>query len=80
MQESAAENLEDFAQVWPPLVQYARGRGIKLAIENCPDALEGHLPGGSNVAYSPPSGARCSEIIPDDNFGLNYDRHISSGG
>lgn len=34
--KSAAENLEDFAQVWPPLVQYAKERGVKIAIENCP--------------------------------------------
>ena len=30
-------------------------------------------PGGHNVAYSPAIWRRMFEIIPDDNFGLNYD-------
>ena len=30
-------------------------------------------PGGQNVAYSPTIWRRMFEIIPDDNFGLNYD-------
>jgi sugar phosphate isomerase/epimerase len=71
--KSAAENLEDFAQVWPPLVKYAKERGIKIAIENCPMLWKDTWPGGSNVAYSPAIWRRMFEIIPDENFGLNYD-------
>src|ERR687895_2879540 len=30
------ENLERFAELWPPLVAHAREHGVKIAIENCP--------------------------------------------
>jgi sugar phosphate isomerase/epimerase len=71
--KSAVDNLEEFAQVWPPLVKYARERGIKIAIENCPMLWKDTWPGGSNVAYSPAIWRQMFEIISDDNFGLNYD-------
>ncbi len=66
-------NLETFATVWPPLIAYARERGIKIAIENCPMLWKQTWPGGTNLAYSPAIWRRMFEIIPDDNFGLNYD-------
>ncbi len=66
-------NLESFAKVWPPIVAYARERGIKIAIENCPMLWAQTWPGGTNLAYSPTIWRRMFEIIPDDNFGLNLD-------
>jgi sugar phosphate isomerase/epimerase len=71
--KGAADNLESFARVWPPLIAYARERGIKIAIENCPMVWKQTWPGGTNVAYSPAIWRRMFEIIPDDNFGLNLD-------
>ena len=71
--QSAAQNMEEFARVWPPIVRYAKERGVKIAIENCPMLWDDTWPGGSNVAYSPAIWRRMFEIIPDDNFGLNYD-------
>lgn len=71
--KSAEQNLETFAQVWPPIVRYARERGVKIAIENCPMLWPDTWPGGNNVAYSPAIWRRMFEIVPDDNFGLNYD-------
>ncbi len=69
----ATENLEAFARVWPPIVAYARERGIKIAIENCPMLWDDTWPGGQNLAYSPAIWTKMFEIIPDDHFGLNYD-------
>lgn len=69
----ATENLETFAKLWPPIVRYAGERGIKIAIENCPMLWDDTWPGGQNVAYSPSIWRRMFEIIPDENFGLNYD-------
>lgn len=69
----ATENLEEFARVWPPIVSYAGARGIKIAIENCPMLWDDTWPGGQNLAYSPSIWRRMFEIIPDENFGLNYD-------
>jgi sugar phosphate isomerase/epimerase len=71
--KSANENLEEFARVWPEIVKFAGERGIKIAIENCPMVWEQTWPGGQNVAYSPAIWTRMFEIIPDDNFGLNFD-------
>jgi sugar phosphate isomerase/epimerase len=73
MTKYADQNLETFATVWPPLIAYARERGIKIAIENCPMLWKQTWPGGTNLAYSPAIWRRMFEIIPDDNFGLNYD-------
>jgi len=71
--KNADANLETFASVWPPLIAYARERGIKIAIENCPMLWKQTWPGGTNLAYSPAIWKRMFEIIPDDNFGLNFD-------
>lgn len=73
MTKCAAQNLETYAKVWPPIVKYAGERGIKIAIENCPMLWHDTWPGGQNVAYSPTIWTKMFEIIPDDNFGLNYD-------
>lgn len=68
------ENLELFAEVWPPLVKFAEDRGIKIAIENCP-MLFSHdeWPGGDNLAVSPSVWRKMFEVIPSPNFGLNLD-------
>lgn len=50
---SVAENLRAAERVFPPLVDYAGERGVKLMIENC--VMEGWTPDGApgNLAYSP---------------------------
>jgi sugar phosphate isomerase/epimerase len=68
------ENLKLFAEVWPPLVKFAAEHGIKIGIENCPMYFTyDEWPKGQNLAYSPAIWRRMFEIIPDANFGLNYD-------
>jgi sugar phosphate isomerase/epimerase len=51
--KSVAENLREAERVFPPLVEYAGERGVKLMIENC--VMEGWHPDGypGNLAYSP---------------------------
>lgn len=71
--KSSAENLETFAKVWPPIIAYARERGIKIAIENCPMLWADTWPGGTNLAATPAIWKQVFETIPSDNFGLNYD-------
>lgn len=71
---SVAGNLEDFKRVWPPIVRFARDRGVKVAIENCPMIFSAdEWPGGRNLAYSPANWRQMFEIVPGDNFGLNLD-------
>jgi sugar phosphate isomerase/epimerase len=50
---SVADNLREAERVFPPLVEYAGERGVKLMIENC--VMEGWHPDGypGNLAYSP---------------------------
>jgi len=67
-------NLETFAKVWPPLLRFARDRGVRIAIENCPMLFSAdEWPGGKNLATSPAIWERLWEIIPDPGFGLNLD-------
>jgi sugar phosphate isomerase/epimerase len=67
-------NLEDFARIWPPIVKFAAGHGVKIAIENCPMIFSNdEWPGGNNLANSPKVLRKMFEIIPDANFGLNLD-------
>jgi sugar phosphate isomerase/epimerase len=50
---SVVENQREAERVFPPLVDYAGERGVKLIIENC--VMEGWHPDGypGNIAYSP---------------------------
>jgi len=67
-------NWPIFRDVWPPLVQYAAERGIKIGIENCPMLFTNdEWPGGKNLAVSPAVWRRMFDEIPDPHFGLNYD-------
>jgi len=71
---SLDENFDRFAKLFPDLVHYAGDRGVRVAIENCPMIFSGdEWPGGNNIAYSPANWRRMFEIIPDENFGLNFD-------
>jgi sugar phosphate isomerase/epimerase len=68
------ENLERFAAVWPELVRFAGDRGRKIAIENCPMIFSAdEWPGGNNLAFAPGIWRQMFQIVPDPNFGLNFD-------
>ena len=72
--KTVPDNLEEYAKVWPPIVQFAKDHGIKIAIENCPMIFSyDEWPGGNNLASTPSIWRKMWEIIPDDNFGLNLD-------
>jgi sugar phosphate isomerase/epimerase len=72
--KTVPQNLEDYAKIWPPIVQYAKDRGVKIAIENCPMIFSyDEWPGGNNLASTPAIWRKMWEIIPEDNFGLNLD-------
>ncbi len=68
------ENLQRFRTVWPPLVEYAEERGVKIAIENCPMIFSwDEWPSGQNIAYSPAVWDEMFDAIPSESFGLNLD-------
>jgi len=66
-----------FAEVleqWPPLVNFAADRGVRIAIENCPMIFSAdEWPGGRNLAYSPGLWRRLFEALPGETLGLNLD-------
>lgn len=67
-------NLDEFAKVWPGVIQFAADHNVKIAIENCPMIFSNdEWPGGNNLAISPHVWRQMFEIIPDANFGLNFD-------
>jgi sugar phosphate isomerase/epimerase len=71
---SLTENLRSFAEVWPALVDRATGKGIKIAIENCPMLFSGdEWPFGTNLARTPHIWREMFNVIPDAGFGLNLD-------
>lgn len=72
--KTVEENLELFRKIWPPIVTFAQEHNVKIGIENCPMLFdETQWPGGQNLACTPEIWDRLFEIIPNANFGLNYD-------
>ncbi len=71
---SLTENLRTFAEVWPPMADRARAKGVKIAIENCPMLFSGdEWPFGTNLARTPAIWRELFNVIPDTGFGLNLD-------
>lgn len=72
--KTVTENLEEVKKVWPPVLEYAQGKGVRVAIENCPMLFtEDEWPGGQNLMTTPENWRKIFEILPYDNLGLNYD-------
>ena len=68
------ENIGIFKIVWPPIIEYAESKGVKIAIENCPMLFgKEQWPGGQNMFTSPEIWKKLFAIIPNKNFGINLD-------
>ena len=72
--KTVEENLESVKEVWPPIINLAEEQGVKVAIENCPMLFGAdQWPGGQNLMTTPANWKKVFEILPSDNFGINYD-------
>jgi sugar phosphate isomerase/epimerase len=72
--KTVEENLELFKDVWPGIIREAGDRNVRIGIENCPMYFtRDEWPGGGNLASSPALWREMFSLIPDQNFGLNYD-------
>lgn len=72
--KTVEENLEIFKEVWPPIIKLAEEKGVKVAIENCPMLFGAdQWPGGQNLFTTPALWRKMFELLPSDNFGINYD-------
>ncbi len=67
-------NLEEMMTVWPGILDLARELGVRVAIENCPMLFgSDQWPGGQNLMTTPAIWKQVFEMLPYDNFGINYD-------
>ena len=72
--KTVEENIELAKTVWPPILDYAKEKGVRVAIENCPMLFGAdQWPGGQNIFTSPANWAKVFEALPYDNLGINYD-------
>ena len=72
--KTVEENLEIVKEVWPPIIKLAEEQGVKVAIENCPMLFGAdQWPGGQNLMTTPANWKKVFEILPSDNFSINYD-------
>ena len=70
--KTVEENIELMKQVWPPILAYAKERGVCIAIENCPMYFtKDEWPGGANLASTPQVWREMFAM--GDNIGLCYD-------
>lgn len=72
--KTVEENIELFKEIWPGLIKLAEECNVKVAIENCPMLFGAdQWPGGQNLMCTPVIFRRLFELIPSENFGLNFD-------
>jgi sugar phosphate isomerase/epimerase len=72
--KTVEENLSLFQDLWTPIIQLAESRQVKIGIENCPMLYtQNEWPGGNNLACTPDIWRRMFSLIPNSNFGLNFD-------
>ncbi|MBD3354133.1 MAG: TIM barrel protein [Candidatus Lokiarchaeota archaeon] len=65
------DNVKLFKKEWIPVINYAKEKGVKIAIENCPMQSEFALTVG-NLMFTPRIMGDLFSITPS-NFGLNFD-------
>ena len=67
-------NLSIVKEVWPEILDHAKEKGVRIAIENCPMLFgPDQWPGGQNLFYSPVIWERVFDVLPYDNLGINFD-------
>lgn len=72
--KTVEENLKLVESIWPPILSYAEGLGVNIAIENCPMLFTSdQWPGGQNLMTTPAIWRRVFALLPWKNFGINYD-------
>ena len=60
--------------VWPEILDHAKEKGVRIAIENCPMLFgPDQWPGGQNLFYSPDIWRKVFDVLPYDNLGINFD-------
>ena len=72
--KTVEDNLELVKEIWPPILELAKEKGVKIAIENCPMLFgPDQWPGGQNLMTTPVNWRKVFAALPYDNLGINYD-------
>ena len=73
--KNVEENLEIVKEVWPPILEYAKEKGVKIAIENCPMWFTCRRMAGRTESddFSGKLEKSNLKLLPYDNLGINYD-------
>lgn len=72
--KSVEENIELAVSTWQPILEYALGKNVRIAIENCPMLFtKDEWPGGKNIFTTPSIWRTIFERLPYPNLGINYD-------
>ncbi len=72
--KTVSENLKLVKEIWPPILDHAKEKGVRIAIENCPMLFtEDEWPGGQNLMTTPAIWRKVFEILDYENLGINYD-------
>jgi len=67
-------NLELVKEVWPSILDHAKEKNVRIAIENCPMLFTNdQWPGGQNLMTTPANWRRAFELIPSPNLQICYD-------
>jgi len=66
------ESIPKFKEVFTPLTELARDKGIKIAFENC-DMGGDWYHGDWNIAFSPKAWEMMFQAVPHDNIGLQWE-------
>ena len=66
------ESIPKFKEVFTPLTELAKSKGVKIAFENC--NMDGDWYRGDwNIAFSPKAWEMMFEAVPYDNIGLQWE-------
>lgn len=72
--KSVDDNWPRMVEVWGPLLEHAKTKDTRIAIENCAMFFTNdEWPAGKNIAYSPKIWRRMFAEFDTDYLGLNYD-------
>ena len=72
--KTVEENLKLAKEIWPAILEEAGEKGVKIGIENCPMLFgPDQWPGGQNLMTTPEIWQKMFDLLPYENFGLNFD-------
>lgn len=68
------DNLRIVKAIWPEILDHAKEKNVRIAIENCPMLFgPDQWPGGQNLFYSPDIWRKVFDTLSYDNLGINFD-------